>query len=138
MSAAILPGILCFLQIVDLMFKVKDKFTNTSDMEKAGVFLRMVGDLLNTVADEIDAGRYPHSKCQEMWHYMEELKTSLGRVLSESHTDFLVQKIQECYRVEQLCGQVNSIEPADKAENIKVLKAAAGSYIACSNLLSLK
>lgn len=138
MSAAILPGILCFLQVVDLVFKVKERFVSSRDLEKAALFLRLVGDLLDTVADEIDAGRYPHDKCQEMWHYMDELKTSLRGALNKKQLDFLAGKIEESYRVEQLCGQINGISASDKAENIKVMKAAAGSFIASSNLLKLK
>lgn len=134
----ILPGILCFLNIIDVVFKIKERLIKPVDKAAASTFLGHIGATLNVVADELEAGRYPHGKCQEMWHYMDELKGVLASTLDEAHLVYLTERIAESYRVEQLAGQLFNTDPAAKVENISVLRSAAGSFTAVANIIRLK
>ena len=134
----ILPGILCFLNIVDTIFKVKDKVFKPVDRDGISSLLKSIGELLSVVADELEAGRYPHSRCQEMWHYLDDLKAVLNPVLTDPQIVHLTEQIAASYRIEQLAGQLQSIGSSIRAENLLVLRAASGSFTALSNLVKIK
>lgn len=135
---SILSGILCFLEIADLVFKVKEKFTSKPDKEKYAVFLHLVGELLLDVSNHLEEGRYPHDKCQEMWHYLQELRSAMKSVLTDEQAGHLVAQITEAHRVEQLFGQMGVLNQQEKAEQLQAIRSAAGSFIAVSNLLRVK
>lgn len=133
-----LEGILCFLEIADLAFKVKEKFTSKPDKEKYAVFLHLVGELLLDVSNHLAEGRYPHNKCQEMWHYLQELRAAMKPVMEDSQIKHLEEQITKSYRVEQLFGQMGALNQQEKAEQLQAIRSAAGSFIAVSNLLRVK
>lgn len=135
---SILSGILCFLEIADLAFKVKEKFTSKPDKEKYAVFLHLVGELLLDVSNHLEEGRYPHDKCQEMWHYLQELRSAMKSVLTDEQASHLVSQITEAHRVEQLFGQMGTLSMEEKGEQLQAIRSAAGSFIAVSNLLRVK
>lgn len=134
----ILSGILCFLNIIDTVFKVKERLIKPVDKAAASGFLGHIGKLLGEVADELEAGRYPHGMCQEMWHYLDNLKAVLATVVDEVNLQYLVEQIAASYRVEQLTGELHSVDAVAKTENIRVLRSAAGSFTALANIIRLK
>lgn len=133
-----LEGILCFLEIADLAFKVKEKFTSKPDKEKYAVFLHLVGELLLDVSNHLEEGSYPHDKCQEMWHYLQELRAVMKPILTDEQANHLVAQITEAHRVEQLFGQMGALNHQEKGEQLQAIRSAAGSFIAVSNLLRVK
>lgn len=135
---SILSGILCFLEIADLALKVKEKFTSKPDKEKYAIFLHLVGELLLDVSNHLEEGRYPHDKCQEMWHYLQELNGVMKVVLTAEQSDHLVAQITEAHRVEQLFGQMSTLSMEEKVEQLQAIRSAVGSFIAVSNLLRIK
>lgn len=133
----ILSGVLCFLNIVDVTFKVKDKFKGKEEKEGASYFLNKIGDLLNFVAIDLENNIYPHDKCSEMWSYLKGFESVLVNKISAEQLTDLQNQIAEAYRVEKLLGDLNQLSQSDRQKNINLLKSSAGSFYAASTLVKI-
>lgn len=133
----ILSGIMCFLNIVNTVFTIKDKISHGKNKENVGQFLIDIGNLLNEVSIEIEQNRYPHDKCSIMFEYMNGLKNALADKMEEEQIITLQSLIEESYRVEQLLGQLNQLTSEEKSYNINMLKSIAGRFIGLGKLVSV-
>lgn len=133
----ILTGVLCFLNIVDTVFKVKDKLHNKAEKEGASHFLAKIGDLLNSVADDLQNGVYPHDKCSEMWSYLKGFQSIMESKIGVAECTILQDEIGNAYQVEKLLGELNGLSPGDRQKNIAAIKSAAGSFHAASLIIKL-
>jgi hypothetical protein len=133
----ILTGVLCFLQIVDLLFKVKDKVTVKEDKESLHQYLKSVGLLLREVAEDFERNMYPHDKCMQMFTHMNYIKTELSGKISEEQLSNLSNLIEQSYRVEQLFGELQNLSEDQKNKNIVLIKTASGAFIATADLIKL-
>jgi len=135
----ILSAILCFLQIANISLSLKDKFkTSDTDKEILSNSLLNMGNLLNSVADDLEQGIYPHGKCAEMEIYAHQLKSVLKDKMTVEEVDKLSGYMNESLQVERLLGQLNQLSKEQKQENLKLLRMAAGSFVAYSTVVKLK
>lgn len=133
----VLTGVLCFLNIVDTVFKVRDKIVSLEDKKSASFFLQKIGTTLNEVAASLENNVYPHDKCSEIYSYLINFKTILNDKISTDKIQELDNYISNAYRVEQLLGQLNQLRVDERIENINILKSTAGSFIAASTIINL-
>lgn len=133
----ILTGTLCFLNIIDAVFKIKDKISTKDDKEGASYFLNKIGNLLNSVADDLEKGIYPHDKCSEMWSYLKGFESIMESKISVSERVSLQNEIAKAYQVEKLLGELQQLSDSDRQKNINLLKSCAGSFYAASTLVKL-
>lgn len=133
----ILTGILCLLQIADISFKVKDRIDNQEEKQTVSALLKNIGDLIDTVAADLEQNMYSHNRCGQMQHYMENLHVSLKGKMSNEQVDRLLELMQQSVQIEQLFGQMQNLDEKTKKENINLLRSAAGNFIAQSQLVLL-
>lgn len=133
----ILTGVLCFLNIVDVAFKVKDKFKGQQEKEGASYFLNRIGDLLNAVANDLEKNIYPYDKCSEMQGYLTGFQSVLKNKIPDEQLVYLETQIAQAYQVERLLGELNQMTPALRQVNINTLKNTAGSFYAASTLVKM-
>lgn len=133
----ILTGVLAFLHIVELLFKLPKQLIKQEERTAAGDLLITIGNLLNTIADDLAAHQYPHARCAEMFQYLTKLDSILSPYMSDDEADRLVNLINECFRVEQLYTQLEQLAPVVHAQNIAMLRTAAGTFNASGNLIKI-
>lgn len=133
----ILTGILAFLHIVELLFKLPKQLIPQEQRVAAGDLLIIIGDQLNAIADDLAAHQYPHARCAEMFQYLTKLDNVISPYMSEDEVHRLVNMINECYRVEQLYSQLEQLVPEVHAQNISMLRTAAGTFAAMGNLIKI-
>lgn len=133
----VLTGVLCFLNIVDTVFKVRDKIVSKEDKESTSSLLEAISHLLIEVADSLDKNIYPHDKCSEMHYYLNNLQQVLSNKIDNSKILELEKQIQDAYSVEQLLGQLNQLNVVERNNNINLLKSISGSFKAASTLIKL-
>lgn len=133
----VLAGVLCFLNIVDTVFKIKDKINTKDDKEGASHFLNKIGDLLDSVADDLEVSIYPHNKCSEMWSYLKGFESIMESKISVTERVILQNEISQAYQVEKLLGELNQLSPELRQKNIATIKSAAGSFRAASTIIRL-
>lgn len=131
----ILTAILCFLQVANMSFTVLDRFKTTDkEREVLSNVLLQIGILLNTVADDLEKAVYPHGKCREMEHYAQQLKLVLQGKMSGEEIAELSKMLNESLQVERLLAELNNLSEENKKGNLEMLRTAAGSFMAWSNL----
>lgn len=134
----ILTGVLCLLNIVDMLFKVKERFHSKEELDKVSNFLHNIGMLLQEVASDLEQNRYPHEKCAVMHEYMISLKDVLHKKLDPVEVTRLQELIEESYRVEKLLGELNQLGADNRTVNLSIIRTAAGSFLGLSELVKLK
>ena len=133
----ILTGVLAFLHIVELLFKLPKQLVKPEERAAAGDLLISIGQLLNTIADDLAAHNYPHARCAEMFQYLTKLDHVLSPYMSEEEVARLADRISEAFRVEQLYAQLEQLSPMVHAQNIAMLRTAAGTFVASGNLIRI-
>lgn len=133
----ILTGILAFLHIVELLFKLPKQLIPEGKRAAAGDLLIIIGNQLNAIADDLAEHQYPHARCAEMFQYLTKLDSILSPYMSEDEINRLIDLVNECYRVEQLYAQLEQLAPVVHAQNIAMLRTAAGTFTAVGNLIKI-
>jgi hypothetical protein len=133
----ILTGILCLLQITEILFKVKEKINSQDEKQKVSNLLNGIGDLIDSVAVDLEQNVYSHNKCSQMEHFMHSLHNCLKGKITQEQVDKLVQLMQQSVQVEQLFGQMQQLDDVTKKENINQLRSSAGSFTAMSQTILL-
>lgn len=133
----ILTGILAFLHIIELLCKLPKQIIPEDKRIAAGDLLITIGNQLNAIADDLAAHQYPHARCAEMFQYLTKLDSILSPYMSEYEVNRLINLVNECYRVEQLYAQLEQLAPVVHAQNISMLRTAAGTFIATGNLIKI-
>lgn len=133
----ILTGILCLLQIADIALKVKDKIVSREEKQSVSVLLKNIGELVDSVAADLEQNVYSHNKCAQMEHFMHNLYSSLKGKLDHGQVDQLAQLMQQSVQVEKLFSQMQQLDDETKKENINLLRSNAGSFTAMSQLVLL-
>jgi hypothetical protein len=133
----ILTGILCLLQITEILFKIKEKINSQDEKQKISDLLKGIGNLIESVAADLEQNVYSHNKCSQMEHFMHSLHNCLKGKIAQEQVDKLVQLMQQSVQVEQLFGQMQQLDDVTKKENINQLKSSAGSFIAMSQTILL-
>ena len=131
----ILTGILCLLQIADIALKVKDKIVSREEKQSVSVLLKNIGELVDSVAADLEQNVYSHNKCAQMEHFMHSLHNCLKGKITQEQVDKLVQLMQQSVQVEKLFGQMQQLDDVTKKENINQLRSSAGSFIAISQTI---
>lgn len=132
-----LAGVLCFLNIVEVGFKIKERLRGSQEKEGASYFLNKIGELLNSVAIDLERNVYPHDKCTEMWSYLKGFESVLADKLPPEQLKELQGQINEAHRVEKLLGELQNVSNEGRQQNINLLKSTAGSFFAASTLVKL-
>lgn len=133
----ILTGILCLLQITDIILQIKSKITSREEKQDISLLLKNIGDLVESVAEDLEQGIYSHNKCSQMEHFMYSLCNCLKGKIPQKEVDRLVGLMQQSVQVEQLFGQMQQLDEEGKKENINQLRSCAGSFIAMSQTVLL-
>jgi hypothetical protein len=133
----ILTGILCLLQIADITFQIKNKINSQEEKQQVSTLLKSIGDLVESVAVDLEQNVYSHNKCAQMEHFMQNLYSCLKEKMPQEQVDKLVQLMQQSIQVEQLFGQMQQLNNEVKKENINRLRASAGSFTAMSQTVLL-
>ena len=133
----ILTGILCLLQITEILFKVKEKINSQDEKQKVSNLLKDIGDLIDSVAADLEQNVYSHNKCSQMEHFMHSLYNCLKRKIAQEQIDILVKLMQQSVQIEQLFGQMQQLDDLTKKENIDRLRSSAGSFTAMSRIVLL-
>lgn len=135
----ILAGITAFLQIANLIFSIREKLEITKE-EKISLSegLINIGNLIKSVAEDLNKGIYPAGKCHQMELYAGELKNILDKKISEKDMNRLQDDLQRALHVERLLGELNNISLESKEKNIELLEIAASSFIASGEIIKLK
>jgi len=133
----ILTGIMCLLQISDMIFKLKDKISDREEKQRVGALLKDIGELVDSVATDLEQNVYSHNKCAQMEHHMQNLHSCLKGKMPQKQVDKLVQLMQQSVQVEQLFGQIQQLNEKSKLENINRLRHGAGNFTAMSQTVLL-
>ena len=136
-TVEILTGVLCFLNIIDMVLKVKDKLTTKEDKQALSAFLSSIADLLSDVASDLEKNQYPYQKCSMMFGYLNDMKEHLRGKLDADKIDELHKLIEDSFRVEQLFMELNKLSADQKEFNINALKSASGRFAAFSGMIKL-
>lgn len=135
----ILTGILCLLQIANMVFNLRGKLeVSKEDKKLLGETIHNIGVLVDSVADDLEKNIYPHSKCYQMELYANEFKAIVKGKVSEQDMDKLVNLLNESLKVERLLGEMNNISLESKDKNIELLHMAASSFKTSAEILQLK
>lgn len=135
----ILAGITAFLQIANLIFNIRDKLEiPKEDKVTLGDGLINIGNLIRSVAEDLNKGVYPAGKCQQMDLYAGELNNILKGQFSEKDAARLNDYLSQALHVERLLGELNNISLEAKDKNIELLEIAASSFIASGEIVKLK
>lgn len=135
----LLTGILCLLQIANMIFNLRDKLEMSKEEKQAlSELLINVGNLINDVSNDLDKNIYPHSKCLEMEMYAHQLKSILDKKMSENEAAKLSDLLNESIRVEKLLGELNNLSLESKDKNIELLRIAASSFKTSGEIVKLK
>lgn len=133
----LLAAIAALLNIVDLGFKVHERATSTK--EGAAVLsetLQKIGVLVNEVADDLQAGIYPHGQCAQLEQYLLNLDRMLtSRKIRETEQEKLRTWLQDAVRIEALLGQLNGLSETQRTFNLNMLRSISGSYTALSQIV---
>ena len=129
----ILTGIMCLLQITDIIFKLKNKINNQEEKQAVSLLLKNIGELVDSVAIDLEQNIYSHNKCAQMEHHMQNLYSCLKGKIPQEQVDKLVQLMQQSVQVEQLFGQIQQLDKETKLENINRLRQSAGNFTAMSH-----
>lgn len=132
----ILTTIGSLLSVGESLFSLKDRFT--SNKENIISWLKELADLVESVAHDLEAGIYPHSKCAQMEFYLLSLYDILKKHLEPQHSKKLFDLIQQAYQVEKLLGELNTLTSKEKEYNISVMLGAAGTFRGLADYLKLK
>jgi hypothetical protein len=133
----ILTGIMCLLQIADMALKIKDKIGDREEKQNVSVLLKNIGELVDSVATDLEQNVYSHNKCAQMEHFMYNLYSCLEGKLDQDQVDRLARLMQQSVQIEQLFGQMQRLNDSDRKENINLLKSNAGSFTAMSQIVLL-
>lgn len=133
----LLAAITALLNIVELGFKIHERVISTKERIAAlSETLQSIGALINEVADDLQAGIYPHGRCAQLEQYLH----SVDRIFTESMLrDAEREKLQtaliDAVRIEALLGQLNSLSEMQKTFNLNMLRSISGSYAALSQIV---
>jgi hypothetical protein len=133
----ILTGILCLLQIADITFQIKNKVNGQEEKQRVSTLLENIGELIDSVATDLEQNIYSHNKCSQMEYFMQNLYSCLKGKLSQEEVDNLVQLMQQSTQVEKLFSQMQHLDDIVKKENIDRLRSSAGSFTAMSRIVLL-
>jgi hypothetical protein len=133
----ILTGVMCLLQVADMIFKLKDKINNQEEKQAVSILLKNIGELVDSVAADLEQNVYSHNKCAQMEYHMQNLCSCLKGKISQEQVDRLVQLMQQSVQVEQLFGQIQQLNKKSKLENINRLRHGAGNFTAMSQTVLL-
>lgn len=133
----LLAGVAAFLGVVNSVFSLvtQGKIILADDKAKVAALLNDIGQLIKEVAEDLDQNRYPHEKCSIMFEYMNGMKAKLQDKMDDGKLQQLQENIEQCYRVEQLLGQLNQLTSDQKQYNIDMMRSIAGRFIGLSKLL---
>lgn len=135
----ILSGITALLQIANLIFSLRDKLEITKE-EKLTLSegLINVGNLINSVAQDLNKGIYPAGKCHQMELYAVELENILKDKMSDKDKQRLSDYLSQSLQVERLLSELNNISLEAKDKNIELMEIAASSFITSGEIVKLK
>lgn len=135
----ILAGITAFLQIANLIFNIRDKLEiPKEDKISLGDGLINIGNLIKSVAEDLNKGIYPAGKCHQMDLYAGELNNIIKNQLSEKDKERLADYLSQALHVERLMGELSNISLQAKDKNIELLEIAASSFITSGEIVKLK
>lgn len=135
----ILAGVTAFLQIANLIFKIRDRLEiSKEDKITLGDGLINIGNLIRSVAEDLNKGIYPAGKCQQMDLYAGELNNILKGQFSEKDALQLNDYLNQALHVERLLGELNNKSLEAKNKNIELLEISASSFIASGEIVKLK
>lgn len=135
----LLTGILCLLQIANIIFNLRDKLEMPREEKQAlSKLLINIGNLIEDVSNDLHKNIYPHAKCLEMEMYAIQLKEILTGKVSDEKINKLSELLNESIRVEKLLGELNNISLEAKDKNIELLQMAASSFRTSGEIILLK
>jgi hypothetical protein len=120
-----------------MIFKLKDKISDREEKQRVSALLKDIGELVDSVAADLEQNVYSHNKCAQMEYHMQNLCSCLKGKISQEQVDRLVQLMQQSVQVEQLFGQMQQLDNEIKKENINQLRHGAGNFTAMSQTVLL-
>lgn len=133
----ILATVLAILKVLDMTFKVHDRVVQAEQRPVISDTLQKISVLLDIVANDLEAGIYPHGRCAELAEYLNNIDRLLEGKLRDTDVQRFKEYLRDAVQIEQLSGQMNSCDPTVKAYNINMLRSASGSYNALSVLIKV-
>lgn len=134
----LLTTITSLLGVGDMLMSLRDKFRNRPNKDSIVFWLKEVADLIENVADDLDQGRYPHSKCAQMQFYLTAFYDMIKNEIPLNHKERLFELIDEAYKVEKLLGELRQLNVEDKEYNLNSMRSSAGTFRAMSDYIKLR
>ena len=114
--------------IAERVLAVKDQVKDSDKREDTAEWLRGTANLLESVAQDLKNGIYPHSKCVQLNYFSTKLGNILVKNMEEDAARSLRELVRESYHVEKLFGQLQDSLPEVKMLNLVKLDEVAVSF----------
>lgn len=134
----ILSTITSLLSVGEMLISFKGYFNGKENRKYIIIWLEELANLVESVADDLQHGKYPHAKCAQMQFYLSSFNDLLKHDLSINQSKKLFELIEQAYQVERLLGELNNLTPKEKEYNISVMLGAAGTFRGLADFLKLK
>lgn len=134
----LLTTITSLLSAGDMFMSLRDRYRSRTNKDTLALWLIELADLIESVAEDLNQGRYPHSKCAQMQFYLAAFYDMIKNELSTEYKQKLFDLVDESYKVERLLGQLNNLTEQEKQINLNKMREAAGIFRGMSDYLKLK
>lgn len=134
----ILAVIASLISTADILLSIKDKLASKENKQHLALWLSELATLVESVAEDLKNGIYPHSKCSQMQFYLTSFHEIVRHDLSKERQDQLYNLMNEAYQVERLLGQLNQLVPEQKEYNLAVMLGAAGHFRGLADYVKLR
>ena len=107
----------------------------SSDRKKnLGAWMVELGSLIEEVADELEAGKYPYTTCAKMDYMVMHFREVVGDTLDDELDD-LERKLHQARNIERLFGEMQSLDDRERTKHVIELKETAGHLLGAGEIL---
>lgn len=130
---------LAIFTIAEKAFSLKDKLSTRKEKnsENLSKWLQSTGDLLSSIARSLRENRYPHDKCSQLKHTLDQMSSSLEPYLDDREIGEFYSLIDSAYQIEKLFGEIQSLDSQEKERNIRSIEDSVGKFYAAANFVNL-
>jgi hypothetical protein len=118
---AVIRGVECVLGLAGEFSKANER-----KKERVAAWLQELGEIIQTVADQLEYGEYPHKTCAQMEVMIQHFAPVADGLLDPSKADTIHNILKDSTRIEELFGEAQNVDKEQRDDMINTLLRASG------------